>query len=145
PPGLRQSIGFFLVSAGAQLIKDPAVQVQGQNFLCHSSHKKIDHARVADLIRDYLSRVGEELKKPQPTGDVGLKLTWAYEELKKTLPDAPPFPEICASIRRRLPRREIPIVNSANSPAEFGRELNFIVGGNILGRGLTIENLLVTY
>jgi hypothetical protein len=39
----------------------------------------------------------------------------------------------------------VPIVNSANSPVDFGRQLNFIVGGNILGRGLTIDNLLVTY
>jgi hypothetical protein len=39
----------------------------------------------------------------------------------------------------------MPIVNSANSSVSFGRELNFIVGGNILGRGLTIDNLLVTY
>src|SRR5262249_44882994 len=37
------------------------------------------------------------------------------------------------------------IVNSTGSNAEFGRQLNFIVGGNILGRGLTIKNLLVTY
>jgi hypothetical protein len=145
PPGLQQAIAFFLVSAGAQLIRDPGVRAQGQNFLCHSSHKKIDHTRVADLIRDYLSRVGEELKKPEPAGDVGVKLNWAYVELKKTMPDAPPFVEISEAIRRRLPRREIPIVNSANSPAEFGREMNFIVGGNILGRGLTIDNLLVTY
>ena len=28
---------------------------------------------------------------------------------------------------------------------DLGRELNFIIGGNILGRGLTIDNLLVTY
>ncbi|HEX7960812.1 MAG TPA: Z1 domain-containing protein, partial [Terriglobales bacterium] len=34
---------------------------------------------------------------------------------------------------------------SATTSVQFGREMNFIVGGNILGRGLTIENLLVTY
>jgi hypothetical protein len=145
PTGLQQALAFFLVSAGAQLVRDPPIRLQGQNFLCHSSVKKIDHARVANLIRDYLGKVGEELKKPAPTGDIGTKLAWAHLELKKTLPDAPLFDEICEAIRRRLPRREIPIVNSANSPAEFGREMNFIVGGNILGRGLTIENLLVTY
>lgn len=60
--------------------------------------------------------------------------------------DAPPgFEAIVERIRKRLPRRDVPIVNSANSPVDFGRQLNFIVGGNILGRGLTIDNLLVTY
>ena len=37
------------------------------------------------------------------------------------------------------------VVFNAGSDAEPGRSLNFIVGGNILGRGVTIENLLVTY
>lgn len=146
PRGLQQALTFFLVSAGAQLVRDKTVRAQGQNFLCHSSVKKIDHARVAALIATYLGRVLDELKKPGvPSGDIGLNLNWAHLELEKTLPDAAPFQEILAAIRNRLPRREIPIVNSANSSAEFGREMNFIVGGNILGRGLTIENLLVTY
>src|SRR6185295_720641 len=68
-----------------------------------------------------------------------------YEELKKTLNPAPPLEEILDRIRKRLPRREVPIVNSANSAVDFSRQLNFIIGGNILGRGLTIDNLLVTY
>src|SRR5262249_40994678 len=41
--------------------------------------------------------------------------------------------------------RRVIIVNSANSATDFGPQFNFIVGGNILGRGLTIDNLLTTY
>src|SRR5262249_12683085 len=37
------------------------------------------------------------------------------------------------------------VVNSDRSDANFSHGINFIVGGNILGRGLTIDNLLVTY
>src|SRR5207237_3561079 len=65
--------------------------------------------------------------------------------LRGTLSELPPLAEIVEQIRQRLPGRAVPVVNSANSPVDFGRSLNFIVGGNILGRGLTIENLLVTY
>jgi hypothetical protein len=36
-------------------------------------------------------------------------------------------------------------VNSAGDVLRYGRYYNFIVGGNILGRGLTIDNLITTY
>ena len=74
-----------------------------------------------------------------------MRLHWGYAELKRTIEDLPDFDQILERISKRLPRREVPVVNSANSPVDFTRELNFIVGGNILGRGLTIDNLLVTY
>jgi hypothetical protein len=36
-------------------------------------------------------------------------------------------------------------VNSETDVPRYGPRLNFLVGGNILGRGLTIDDLLVTY
>lgn len=145
PVGLTQAISFFLVSSSAQAILAPAARNQGQNFLCHTSHKTPEHEQVADLIRNFLGQVSDGIQHEEIPGEPGMRLGWAYEELRKTLPNAPTFVELRDVVRRRLPRREIPIVNSANSAAEFGPQLNFIVGGNILGRGLTIENLLVTY
>jgi hypothetical protein len=145
PLGLRQALAFFLVAAGAQNMVSPQTRSAGQNFLCHTSHKTVEHERVAGLIRAYVSQVGDDLRRPGLPGETGMRLQGAYDELRRTMPDAPGLPEILTEVRRRLPRRTVPVVNSANSPAEFGRELNFIVGGNILGRGLTIENLLVTY
>lgn len=145
PLGLKQAISFFLVSASAQAILAPASRVQGQNFLCHTSHKTPEHEQVADLIRRFLGDVSDSIRHDPIPGEPGIRLGWAHEELKRTLPNAPTFGDVLDMVRRRLPHREIPIVNSANSAAEFGPQLNFIVGGNILGRGLTIENLLVTY
>jgi hypothetical protein len=74
-----------------------------------------------------------------------MRLQWGYDELGRTMKNPPHFDSILERIKKRLPRRDVPIVNSANSRVDFGRQLNFIVGGNILGRGLTIDNLLVTY
>jgi hypothetical protein len=145
PLGLKQAISFFLVSASAQAILAPVSRVQGQNFLCHTSHKTPEHDKVADLIRRFLGEVSDNIHHDDIPGEPGIRLGWAYEELKRTLPEPPTFADIREMVRRRLPHREIPIVNSANSVVEFGPQLNFIVGGNILGRGLTIENLLVTY
>jgi hypothetical protein len=145
PLGLQKAIAFFLVAAGAQNVMDAATRSSSQNFLCHTSQKTSDHSHVAMLIRNLLNQYGEELERDGRRSETHMRLSWAYEELRKTLTEAPEFSAVVEMIRKRLPRRDIPIVNSAMSRVEFGRQLNFIVGGNILGRGLTIDNLLVTY
>jgi hypothetical protein len=145
PLGLQRALAFFLVAAGAQNVLDVASRNVGQNFLCHTSQKTIEHAYVAGLIRDYLNRLNDDLESNASGTEALMRLHWGYEELRRTLENPPPFDAIVERIKKRLPRREVPVVNSANSPMEFGRQLNFIVGGNILGRGLTIDNLLVTY
>jgi hypothetical protein len=145
PLGLQRSIAFFLVAAGAQNVLDVASRAAGQNFLCHTSHKTADHARVAALIRSYLNRLSDDLEGEVGDNETMMRLRWGYDELRRTMESPPEFKAILERVRKRLPRREVPVVNSANSPVDFARQLNFIVGGNILGRGLTIDNLLVTY
>lgn len=145
PLGLQQAVAFFLVSAAAHLLADHANARNGQNFLCHTSHKTIDHDHLAGLIRAFLGNVEDALLPGAKPSECQIRLHWAYEELKRTWPEAPPLAILLDSVRRRLPRRDVLVVNSATTSVQFGREMNFIVGGNILGRGLTIENLLVTY
>ncbi|MGE3401667.1 MAG: Z1 domain-containing protein [Vicinamibacterales bacterium] len=145
PLGLQRALAFFLVAAGSQNVLDPMSRNVGQNFLCHTSQKTTEHAHVAMLIRNYLNRLSDDLETGTADSETMIRLHWGYEELQRTMSDAPTFEAIVERVKKRLPRRDVPIVNSANSPVDFGRQLNFIVGGNILGRGLTIDNLLVTY
>jgi hypothetical protein len=145
PLGLQRAISFFLIAAGTQNVVDPTSRSVGQNFLCHTSQRTSDHAHVAMLIRNLLNRFGDELESGSLATETIMRLQWGYDELRRTMEEAPDFDAILERIRKRLPRRDVPIVNSANSRVDFGRQLNFIVGGNILGRGLTIDNLLVTY
>lgn len=145
PEGLRRAIAFFLVSCGAQALLAPALASQGQNFLCHTSARTLEHDRLGDLVRRFLAEVGEDIDLSDIPERTRLLLDWSLHELSTTLASCPPFEAIRTQMRRRIPRREIVIVNSTSGPADFGREMNFIIGGNILGRGLTIENLLVTY
>lgn len=145
PPGLAAALAFFLVSSGAQAIRDPSVRSKAQNFLCHTSQRRMEHDKLSDLIRGYVERVGDELRKPVLSGEISIHFEQATRELSRTIPDHPPLADILADLRRRLPRRQVIVVNSDGANAEFSQGINFIVGGNILGRGLTIENLLVTY
>lgn len=145
PEGLSSALAFFLVASGAQAVLDPSMGSRAQNFLCHTSQRRMDHERVSDLIRRYVERVGDELRKPTFGGEVAIHMERARNVLLRTVPSTPTLDSIVSNLRHRLPKRQVVVVNSDGGNAEFARGINFIVGGNILGRGLTIDNLLVTY
>ncbi|MGO8056402.1 Z1 domain-containing protein, partial [Rhizobium leguminosarum] len=51
-------------------------------------------------------------------------------------------------ISQELLRKKILVINAQNSKRrgiEYGPGFNFLIGGNTLGRGIAIPNLLVTY
>jgi hypothetical protein len=144
PLGLRRAIAFFLVSAGAQQILNPRSRQQGQNFLCHTSMSKAEHEKLRKLLADYLPRLEDELPRGLGT-ETWADIAWAHAELLRTLPHAPSLADIAQAQANRLHLRSLVVVNSDNGNASFESGLNFIIGGNILGRGLTIDNLLVTY
>jgi hypothetical protein len=58
---------------------------------------------------------------------------------------APPLDNILDIALSTIRQTEVITVNSATDVPVYGPRLNFVVGGNILGRGLTIDDLLVTY
>lgn len=138
PLGLARAISFFLVASAAHAAVHPAGYPTGYKFLCHTSPRTADHETLSQLIRDYIDGFFD-----MPTANT--MLAWAYSELQRSIPDPPPFEHVERLIRRRIHLRRVLTVNSNNSALEFGSSANFMVGGNILGRGLTIKNLLVTY
>jgi hypothetical protein len=142
PEGLRKAIAFFLVASGAQAATDPERARSGQNFLCHTSQLRAQHRNLEEMIRTYVDRTSESLDKS--AGEAVTRLQQAYTELQRTFPNAPPWETLAEHIARRLVGRKVMMVN-AEADSELGKGANFIVGGNILGRGVTIDNLLVTY
>lgn len=144
PRGLEDAITYFLVAAAAQVIAEPETLARSQNFLCHTSHKRAEHDKLHELVLKFTSWMLDQLTKP---GSRAMQLVaWAHGELEKTLPNIAPIEEIIEDILDRLPNRRLRIVNSeGNSGDEARGAPNFIIGGNIVGRGLTIPNLLVTY
>lgn len=137
PKGLASAIAFFLLSSAAHSMRaspDP----EGYKFLCHTSPKNVDHDHLSALIRDSVDHFFEGPDSPA-------LIATAYAELTKSLPDAPPLADLERLVRRTLHQRKVLTVNANGSALEFGSSTNFMVGGNILGRGLTIDNLLVTY
>ena len=106
-----------------------------------------DHEKLRDLIRGFVDTLETELLDGLPDSPHRIDMIWAYDEPKLTLPDAPLFDEIVSFLRSRLHLRTFYVVNSEGSDAAFSSGINFIVGGNILGRGAddrqSIGNLLL--
>jgi hypothetical protein len=144
PDGLARSVAFFLVS-GAQLVRDiGSIPERGYKHLSHTSPRTVAHDNVANLLRAYTDQLGDDLETSSAQVAVRAEFQWAYDELRKTCTPAP-LAELLTEVARRLPRRQIIVLNAQGSDVSFGPYFNFVVGGNILGRGLTIEDLLVTY
>lgn len=141
PEGLAQSIDFFILSSCALARKGNNWPKEGYKHLSHTSHTTTEHKTVADLISRHLNKVRQALA----AGTEQAHFQLAYEELRKTIKDAPALADLLETCRRAISHADVYRVNSKVKPLSYGPRLNLIVGGNILGRGLTIGDLLVTY
>jgi hypothetical protein len=143
PDGLEQAIGYFLVATAAQGLLDEAFKYQQQNFLCHTSFKKTEHKIAADKIQAYVRKLREALKSGSAVADVALRR--GLNELSRSLDKVPSVDSVKRYLDWKLRNYEVFIINSEHDDLQLPPKMNLIVGGNILGRGMTIENLLVTY
>lgn len=143
PEGLSRAIAFFLLAACALERMKGRAEPEGYKFLCHTSSQRQDHDRFTDVIRNHVNALlseGGALAQAQEANFAS-----AYASLRVTQPDAPPLDALMDHLRARLHQRRFLTINSDRAPGEYGSAFNFLIGGNILGRGLTIDNLLVTY
>ncbi|SRR6266478_252039 len=147
PEGLKSAIRFFLLAAAAAASSKLGWpdDSKGYKFLCHPSVKTADQEKVADLVRSYLvALTGAFNDAAHP---LRAELQTAYDSLKNQTPDISPFDSLLTTIGTNLPSREVLVLNKNTTGDElnYSRYFNFLLGGNTLGRGLAIKNLLVTY
>jgi hypothetical protein len=150
PPGLRQAILFYLLSAAAAIENMGFPEHKnGFSFLCHPSLKNAEQAVAARRISNYLDTVTRTLLKTASADpEVSKELSEEYRDLKKTLGAATPsFDDLSKRIVESLRTRKILVINAATKRRgiAYGPGMNFLIGGNTLGRGIAIRDLLVTY
>jgi hypothetical protein len=141
PRGLLNSVEFFLLSACARALAK-RWPPEGFNHLSHTSARTDEHKLVAGYIRARLNELSEITRDIESAEGV---FASAYAELLRTLPGVPALGQLLGLCRSALADAEVFRVNSKVGSPMYGPRLNFVVGGNILGRGLTIRDLLVTY
>jgi hypothetical protein len=148
PEGLKNSILYFLLSASAAKA-ELGKQDKGYQFLCHPSLKNNEQSHARDRMMAFLTDVKSVLQTDEDRNGITAALEVQYDELKRRLgARTPPLTSLKSTIIAELRQRKLLVINAANSKRkgiEYGSGFNFLIGGNTLGRGIAIPNLLVTY
>lgn len=143
PKSLLQALDTFVIGATSKRMKDAD---QNCAFLCHVSTRTDDHKHIVDLLRKYKTGLAEGLKAKKPKIINGLRT--AYNDLSSTHEGvrSSSFEEILEFIEFLSPGITVKLVNGeTDEDVAVKSPLNLFVGGNKLGRGVTIKNLLVSY
>ncbi len=154
PDSLKSAICIFYVAATIKYLQTP-IQDRAKarySFLCHISQRKADHSSVQVAIDKYRSMLREGLdpssSNPPQQREVENGLRIAYEDLKQTLlVDPPRFEDVVEELRNFIVGTAVQILNSdkPKDQPQYSRRYNIFIGGTKLARGVTINNLLVTY
>ena len=118
--------------------------------LIHICYKRINHANIEGVIRDFVVYLDHSLRGKKSVADEKLSLSYlgeAYQELKKTALKIPSLDVLVDELKHKL-RNAIPKVINADNPnkePDYNPGMNILIGGNRLGRGVTINGLMVTY
>lgn len=149
PSGLRLALCCFFLGA--------IYKIQSANnpdaiysFLAHIDHKRITHSTLEKVIRCFVVELDKALRGKSSATKREEALKWlsqAHVALSKTLPNLPPLDDLVIELEHEL-RNAIPKVIDASNPdkePKYNPGMNILIGGNRLGRGVTIEGLMVTY
>ncbi len=143
PKSLLQALDTFMIGATSKRLSTPD---QNCAFLCHVSTRKNDHNHIVNLLRKYKTDLASDVKSNDPAMIQRLKA--AYEDLASTDEHVrqTDFDELVQAIGFFSPGITVKLVNgSTDEDVAVKSPYNLFVGGNKLGRGVTIKNLLVSY
>ena len=150
PSGLRQATATFLVGGAIRHLRESNAW---HSMLIHNSNLRADHETLQTAVRNLIGLWRESLGLPDndPAKDELMALMRAaYDDLCSTVHDPPTWEEVRQQLRDEVWLVEVWMVNSlplGRDPigTPFRLKNNILVGGNMLGRGVTIEGLAVTY
>jgi Z1 domain len=143
PASLLRALDTFMIAATYKRTRDPG---QHFAFLCHVSTRTSDHSHIVDLLRKYKSDLASGLRASDAKVVSRLKDSW--EDLIATHAELAHsnFTSLLEAIEFFSPGISVKLVNGqTDEDVALTSPYNLFVGGNKLGRGVTIKNLLVSY
>jgi hypothetical protein len=143
PKGLREAvITFFLLATQASL---DLGWNDGYDFLCHPSLKISDQEKAEDMICTLINEIRDALKDRNP--EVRAEIESEYSRLLNEGHKLSTFREIAEQLIAYIHKCKRILINARTTKTEKLKSTfyNLFIGGNTLGRGITIDNLLVTY
>ena len=143
PASLLRALDTFMIGATYKREHDPE---QKCAFLCHVSTRTSDHKHIVELMRKYKGDLAAGLKSKNEK--VIARLRDAFDDLAATHTGLAKseFTKLLARIEFLSPGITVKLVNGeTDEDVALHSPYNLFVGGNKLGRGVTIKNLLVSY
>ena len=143
PPSLLRALDTFMVGATFKRTKEAD---QNCAFLCHVSTLKVAHNHIFSLLQKYKRDLAAGVRERKDT--VVTRLKAAYDDLARTHEElrSSNFEKLLKDIEFLSPGIVVKVVNGETDEDVAVRSpYNLFVGGNKLGRGVTIKNLLVSY
>lgn len=153
PEGLRLALATFLVGCAERHSDKKDDNLDRFAFLAHVDMRQLKHEELSRVIDAYIVEISRALRGKESDAkkrETSHMLRKAWEELKKTRPTIRPLDSLLEYIEQRSGNLRTVIVNADNKKGDTKKLAlragpNIFVGGNRLGRGLTIPNLIVTY
>ena len=139
--GAKQALLSFLITCAEFALCDKT----NCNFALHPSYKIQDHQAFSKKIQAFLNDLVQAVNNGE---DLAGSLKESYLDLQKTKPDIHHFDEIYEKLTALLENQQIStLVINSQTEADFDLEkgFNIIIGGNVIGRGLTIPKLQTVY
>ncbi|HGL9033550.1 TPA: Z1 domain-containing protein [Neisseria gonorrhoeae] len=139
--GAKQALLSFLITCAEFALCDKA----NCNFALHPSYKIQDHQAFSKKIQAFLNDLVQAVNNGE---DLAGSFKESYLDLQKTKPDIHHFDEIYEKLTALLENKQISIlVVNSQTETDFDLEkgFNIIIGGNVIGRGLTIPKLQTVY
>lgn len=143
PASLLRALDVFMIGGAYKRSRDAD---QNCAFLCHVSTRTSDHKHIVDLLHKYKADLPAAIRTKSSA--VLKRLHVAYDDLAETHQGikACPFDELVEAIEFFSPGTQVKLVNGqTDDDVAVSSPYNLFVGGNKLGRGVTIRNLLVSY
>jgi hypothetical protein len=143
PTSLLRALDTFMIGA---TYKRTMEADQNCAFLCHVSTRTDDHRHIVELLRKYKTDLAAGVKVAKPS--VTKRLKAAYDDLAKNDNGlrSSKFDDLVEAIGFFSPGITVKLVNGeTDEDVAVKSPYNLFVGGNKLGRGVTIKNLLVSY
>lgn len=143
PKSLLRALDTFMIGATFKRTKEVD---QNCAFLCHVSTRTDDHKHIVDLLRRYKTDLAAGVKRKNQA--IINRLKAAYDDLASTHEGLREvrFEVLVEYIGFFSPGITVKLVNGeTDEDVAVKSPYNLFVGGNKLGRGVTIKNLLVSY
>jgi hypothetical protein len=153
PPGLKLALCCFFVGSIYKMksATDSATDIDAKySFLAHIDHKRSIHSTLEKVIGRFVVDIDKALRSKSSVTKREDALKWlseAHAELSKTASNLPPLNDLVVELQRELRSAKPKVIDATNQDKEpkYSQGINILIGGNRLGRGVTIEGLMITY